>query len=77
MSSVEFELEVMTHAHDDAIASLVAACKQAAKYQRERDAALAKVKRQATTLMQIRAIVADPGAALVADRVRAALEAAK
>ena len=40
----------------------------------ERDAALARNERQRATLSAIRAIVADPDAALVVDRVRAALE---
>ena len=68
--SIEFELEVMTHAHRDAIASLVASCKDTARYQHRAEKAEA-------TLARVRAIVADPGAALVADRVRAALEAPK
>ena len=42
--STEFELEVMTHAHHDAIASFVTQTKTLVKCQRERDTALAQIK---------------------------------
>lgn len=93
--SPEFDLAVMTTAHENAIASLVAACRSSAKYQQERDEALAfladageavdaahveedrltaDLTEARATLASIRAIVADPHASLVVERVRAALE---
>jgi len=58
----------------DGIKSLVAASKLAAKYEAERDAALARNERQRATLAKIRAIVADPAAFGVVADIRAALE---
>jgi len=59
--------EPCRHDRADAITSLVASANATAKALAERDAALA-------TLAKVAAIVADPHAALVVDRVRAALE---
>lgn len=65
----------------DAIKSLVTQTKVLAQCQRERDAALSDLagcddhlERALVTIASIRAIVADPHAALVVERVRAALE---
>ena len=68
MSGTEFELALVQTEYAKAIKSLVAASGQAAKYQRERDIARA-------ALVRIKSIVDDPHAALVVDRVRAALKA--
>ena len=43
--STEFELEVMTSAHRDAIASLVASCKDTARYQHRAEKAEATLAR--------------------------------
>ena len=58
MSSVEFELEVMTHAHDDAIASFVKQTRTLVKCRAERDAALAKSARVETLAGQYAATAA-------------------
>ena len=60
--------EPCRHEYGDAINSFVTQTKALVKCEGERDAALAKLAR-------VRAIVADPNAALVVDRVRAALKA--
>ena len=59
--------EPCPHERGDAITSFVTQTRALVKMTAERDAAL-------TTLAKVAAIVADPHAALVADRVRAALE---
>ena len=59
--------EPCRHEYGDAINSFVTQTKALVKCEGERDAALA-------TLGRVAAIVADPHAALVADRVRTALE---
>ena len=53
----------------DGIRSLIAASRLAAEYQ-------ARAEKAEAALARVRAIVADPHAALVADRIRAALELA-
>jgi len=59
--------EPCRHDRADAITSLVASANATAKALAERDAALA-------TLAKVAAIVADPDAALVVDRIREVLE---
>ena len=68
MSGPEFELALVQTEYANAVKSLVAASTWAAKYQRERDEARA-------ALLRIGSIVDEPHAALVVDRVRAALKA--
>ena len=58
-----------------AMKSYVDASKLAGDAAIERNALKAELTTARATLASIRAIVADPAAALVADRVRAALEA--
>jgi len=59
--------EPCSHERGDAITSFVTQTRALVAMTAERDAALA-------TLAKVAAIVADPDAALVVDRVRAALE---
>jgi len=66
--------EPCAHERSDAITSFVTQTRALVAVSAERDAALARNERQRATLAKIRAIVADPDAALVVDRVRAALE---
>ena len=68
MSGPEFELALVQTEYAAAVKSLVAASKLASKYQYERDIARA-------ALVRIKSIVDEPHAALVVDRVRAAIKA--
>ena len=66
--------EPCAHERGDAITSFVTQTRELVAVSAERDNALARNERQRATLAKIRAIVADPDAALVVDRIRAALK---
>jgi hypothetical protein len=66
--------EPCSHERGDAITSFVTQTRALVKVTAERDAALARNERQRAILAKVRAIVADPDAALVVDRIREVLE---